>query len=278
LNAGTPSGVTPYSAARPPFRQLKKEARELLRENWNKSVLTLFIPFIFYIGIMAKLFSGKSYDEILRITSSGAFDIISIFLALIMSFAPLALAHGFFQMKKGEKQSVWGNYFAALRNMPRYIPCVAVACAIGYVSGKLGSESDISRWYDLFFFAYIYDYWVYILICGAVSSVLFISALYFALAALFTPYIITENARISGIGALAESFRLTRKIKWRLLFLGISFAIWYFLGLFALVIGYLWALAYYYAAVFVYYVKLSGKDGAAAVEGETSPKEEYKDE
>ena len=238
--------------------EVKKEAAALLKNNYNILVLTLFIPFLFSAAIAVKNFAGGDIYEIMEKMSSQNGTTVFSFVNFLMGLSGIAVLYGIKCIYTKRKVSLLTNYFVALTNIIRYLPTFFLITLLPVFLSEITSPDNIDRFYDTVLMLHM-DYVVYIVAVQFVRMLINVFQFYLTVSLIFVPSILVETGgmrNFSGFLAIKESFRLTKGRKLHLFLLCISFVGWYILGYIAFIIGILWAVVFFNAAIYIYFKKI----------------------
>ena len=241
------------------FGETKKEARQLLKGNYNILVLTIFIPFLISVAAMVKSFGGEDVYEILDKMTSLNGTVIVTLANFLMSIAGIAVVYGVKSLYNNEKASLSKNYLTALSDCIRYFPSFFLMAILPTILSFLTNVQSTDKFYDSFLSENL-DYIVFINAVQYVRIAINFLQFYLIISLLFVPSILIEQKEMPSFEVIFESFRLTKGRKLELFVLCLSFAGWYLLGYMAFIIGILWAIVYFNAVIYIYYKRVILQD------------------
>jgi len=234
--------------------EIRKEAREALRGKWGKGagIVLAYLAFSLVFGFIVGIFEENSVMALLM-------AILELVISVPLSFG---LAFAFLKLKRNEDVTAFGFIDMGIDNFSRswritgrtllklILPIIvligaviayAVMVVYSVMALSLGGTESIGSTMIIGVIIYI------------VAIIYYVSV---ALLYSLTSFIAYDNKEMIASEVVAESAKLMRGNRGKLVFLELSFIGWAILTVFSFGIGYLWLFPYMQVAMVCFYDKL----------------------
>jgi uncharacterized membrane protein len=234
--------------------EIKKEAREALRGKWGKGVdiVLAYLLISFAMGIFSGFFEENSLISLVL-------SVVELIISVPLSFG---LAWAFLKLKRNEEASSFEFLNMGINNFSRswkiagrtllklILPIIIL---LGSVFAFLGVVVYSTMQLSIGVTSGLGATMIIGIIIYLVAIIYFVSV---SLLYSLTAYIAYDNKEMTASEVVAESARLMKGNRGKLIWLELTFMGWAILTIFTLGIGYLWLLPYMQVAIVCFYEKL----------------------
>ncbi len=242
------------------IKELKTEARKILRGRWKTVVLGFFVPFIISLFL--------TYVPEINSNIENEAALVMLLESVAMSFVGNMILYAFLigvnnliilgKRSKKKNRGFSRILFVAVSCFSKiFIPVFMLRFVFQAIDTFLTVQNAVLL-YDMLFYSYmeLHIYLVFTQLIRVIINALFF---YFNIVYIFTPCILSLFPLIRGKDAMHMSMRMTKGIRGKLFLLELSFFGWTVLGCLAFFVGSFFAMAYETATICVLYKKISPK-------------------